>query len=251
MNVASFPPRSTLAEGAVPHPLRRRSVKICGLREPEHAAAAAAVGADLLGFVFAPARRRVSPDQARRCLDAARAAAGASRFLAVGVFVDAPVAEVNGVAEAAGLDLVQLHGDESPATLQGLNRPALKAVRPLLGSDPVAVSRVLDDFGGGPTAPLAFLLDGHSPTAAGGAGVRADWRLARRLVRRHPVLLAGGLDPENVGAAIAAVRPLGVDVSSGVETAGVKDVARIVAFVAAARLGFRELDDHPGPGDPL
>lgn len=244
-------PNATLPDGGLAHVLGRRTVKICGLREPEHAAAAAAAGADLLGFVFAPARRRVTIDQARRCIDAARMADGTRRFLAVGVFVDARAAEMNAVAEMAGLDLVQLHGNESPTTLRQLDRPALKAVRSPPGADPTAVSRVLDEFGRGPTKPLAFLIDGHSATVAGGAGVRADWRLARRLALRHPLLLAGGLEPENVAAAIAAVRPLGVDVSSGVESEGVKDSARIAAFVAAARLGFRALAERPGPVEPL
>lgn len=245
MNVDPFVSSPALREDSVPRLLADGSVKICGLRQPEHAVAAAAAGADLLGFVFAPTRRRVTPEQARCCIDAARAAVGSRRVLAVGVFVDATVAEMNAVAEIAGLDLLQLHGYEPPAALGSLNRPALKAVSPPIGSDGAAVSRVLDDFGGAPTRPIAFLIDGHSPTASGGAGARADWALAQRLAVRYPVLLAGGLDADNVGAAIAMVHPIGVDVSSGVETEGVKDLSRIVAFVAAAKLGFHAAAERP------
>jgi phosphoribosylanthranilate isomerase len=214
------------------------AVKIDGLRRPEHARAAVLAGADLVGFIFAPARRRVTPEEARACLDAARDAAGDRTVLGVGVFVDAPAAEVNAVVDAAGLDLVQLHGDEPPDLLAQLTRPTLKAFRPRAGSNPREVEAAFGRYRAVGNAPLVFLLDGYSPHAAGGEGVRADWAVAAEMARHDPVMLAGGLTPGNVAEAIARVRPLAVDVSSGVETDGVKDPAKVAAFVAAAKGAF-------------
>lgn len=225
-------------------------VKICGLREPEHAAAAAVAGADLLGFVFAPARRRVTPEQARRCIAAARDAVGPERRLfAVGVFVNASGGEIAEAARVAGLDLVQLHGDEPPGFSGGLPVPAVKALKP-------SPSAMVEEAIGAARAqmaatrpPLALLIDGHHPTSAGGSGVRADWAVATRLATGVPMILAGGLNPENVAEAIRTVRPLGVDVSSGVERDGVKDAGLIAAFVDAARGAYRDLGVSVGsPG---
>ena len=214
------------------------SVKICGLREQEHARAAVVAGADLLGFVFAPARRRVTPEAARLAIEAARRASRGRTVLAVGVFVDASAAEMNDVAEAAGLDLLQLHGVEPAAMLGELTRPVLKALRPSPGTTADAVMELIEGYRAVPNAPVAFLVDGLSPAAAGGEGVRTDWALAAELARRVPLMLAGGLDPGNVGEAIGSVRPRGVDVSSGVETGGVKDEGKIRAFLEAATGAF-------------
>jgi phosphoribosylanthranilate isomerase len=216
-------------------------VKICGLREPEHARVAASAGADLLGFIFAPARRRITPDAARACIEAAKAEAGDRRILAVGVFVNATAEEMNGVAEAARLDVIQLHGDEDPAILGEIERPVTKALRSEPGASADAVLASAARFVAVPNAPVAFLLDGYSPGSHGGVGVRADWSLAARMARVHPLSLAGGLDPANVAEAIAVARPLAVDVSSGVETNGVKDPEKIRAFIVAARMAFAGL----------
>lgn len=216
-------------------------VKICGLREPQHAATAATAGADLIGFIFAPARRRVAPEQARACIEAARAAAPGP-IVAVGVFVDEAPGRIAEVVEVAGLDAVQLSGAEPPAFAAGLPVPALKAIKPKPGdaeADVVVVIASHVTNGGA----IAALVDGYHPGSAGGAGVAADWGLAGRLARRAPVLLAGGLDPENVAVAIRQVRPVGVDVSSGVEVGGVKDAERIAAFVSAAKGAFSGLAD--------
>jgi len=213
------------------------TVKIDGLREPAHAVAAVEAGADLVGFIFAPARRRISVDQARRCIEAARAAAERP-IGAVGVFVDADGQTINRMVDAAGLDLVQLHGGEPPALLARLTRPVVKAFRPPAGTLPAMLAAEVDRFLRIPNAPVAVLIDGYAPGAAGGTGIRADWSLAAEIGRHCPLVLAGGLTPENVAAAIAAVRPLAVDVSSGVETDGEKDGAKIAAFVAAAKRAF-------------
>lgn len=215
----------------------REFVKICGLRQPEHAVAAVLAGADVLGFIFAPARRQVSAETAKACIVAARAATDRA-VLAVGVFVDASQDNVRRTADAAGLDLVQLSGSESPGFIQTLGFPAIKALRPQNGASLETVQAHIDGYLAALTPPAAFLVDAYSERAAGGTGERADWGLAAEISATIPMLLAGGLDPENVGTAIRQVRPLGVDVSSGVEMEGVKSVARITAFVYAARQAF-------------
>jgi phosphoribosylanthranilate isomerase len=203
-------------------------VKICGLRTVEHASAAAAAGAAMLGLVFAPSRRRVTPAEAGAIARAVRAMPG-PRPLLVGLFVNDSAAAINGVAAAVGLDMLQLSGDEPVALLEELGLPVIKAVR-MDGSAQEAAW--IERAGRGPSVVL--LADAHVPGAYGGTGVRADWGRAAELARRAPLLLAGGLTAENVAAAIAAVAPLGVDVSSGVERDGVKDTAKIEAFLEAA-----------------
>lgn len=207
-------------------------VKICGLRTVDHALAASAAGADLLGLVFAPSRRRVSPEEAAAISTAVRAAPG-PRPRIVGLFVNEAPATIVAVAASVGLDLVQLSGDEPVTHADLIPLPLIKAVR--LDGSPAEEAWVAYVTGHrGDQGPL-LLVDAHVPGRYGGTGVTADWARAAALAARAPILLAGGLTPDNVGAAIAAVHPLGVDVSSGVETAGVKDAARIKAFIAAVR----------------
>lgn len=213
-------------------------VKICGLRRPEDAVVAAMVGADLIGFIFAHARRRIEPEAAREAIAAARAAVTGGVPLAVGVFVDATTEEMNRIAGAAHLDLLQLHGSESPASLVGLERPVIKAFRPHGDVSVSQLEREIAPFAALSTPPLAYLIDGFSERAAGGEGVRADWPLAAELSRCLPVMLAGGLDAANVADAIDVVSPVGVDVSSGVEVDGVKDSRLIEAFVKSAQSAF-------------
>ncbi|HMQ29930.1 MAG TPA: phosphoribosylanthranilate isomerase [Chloroflexaceae bacterium] len=229
-------------------------VKICGLRTAEHALAAAAAGADLLGFVFAPSRRRIDPAAAAAIAAELRAATSARPRL-VGLFVNADPAEVNAIAAEVGLDLVQLSGDEPAWHAERIALPVIKAIRMDGSANEAAWLARLDqqpttgdqgppgwagpDAGGpalvfGPSS-LGLLVDAHVPGSYGGTGVTADWARAAALARRAPLLLAGGLTPANVAAAIAAVGPLGVDVSSGVETDGVKDPLKIEAFLGAAR----------------
>ncbi|MEI7769030.1 MAG: phosphoribosylanthranilate isomerase [Chloroflexales bacterium] len=199
-------------------------IKICGLRMIEHALVAAEAGADLVGFVFAPSRRQVSAAAAAEIAAAVRALP-APHPLVVGLFVNAPAVEINAVAESVGLDLVQLSGDEPLAAAAGIGLPIIKTVR-MDGSDREAAWIA---------AGVRLLVDAHVPGAYGGTGARADWRQAAGLARRAPLILAGGLDPANVAAAKAHVRPWGVDVSSGVEAGGTKSAALIRAFIAAAR----------------
>ena len=227
-------------------------VKICGISDPAHALVAAEAGADLIGLVFfPPSHRNVTPARAREIVRALRDAGHAT--LAVGLFVNEDPARMSAMADAASLDLIQLSGDEQPADLARLNRPALRSVR--LGAGE-GVARVRERLTAaavmaqgrepGPLGqPLTPLVDAHVPGRWGGTGTQADWDAAATLSRLWPLFLAGGLTPGNVAAAIAAVQPLGVDVSSGVETGRAKDPAKIRAFIRAAR-GADGL-----PGNPI
>jgi phosphoribosylanthranilate isomerase len=215
-------------------------VKIDGLREPEHAAAAAEAGADLIGFIFAPARRRVTPLVARDCIVAARQVNRERPVVAVGVFVDAPADEIQEAVDAAGLDLAQLHGAEPTTLVEELRTPAIKVLRSEPGVSAEAMVAAIDEYRIAARAPVAFLIDGFAPGTLGGAGARADWSMAAAVCAERAVLLGGGLDPTNVEEAIRRVRPIGVDVSSGVERDGVKDAALIASFVRAARAAFQE-----------
>ena len=225
-------------------------VKICGVRSPEIARVVAEVGADLMGLIFAPARRQVTVAAAAAIVAALRAApsrvgggaeaeaallAAVHAPAAVGVFVDEAPERMNALAEAVGLDLIQLSGDEPPALLAQLARPAIKALRLPAGTTLDAARRAAASYLEAPVPARALLLDTHVTGSYGGNGVVGDWELAAALAREFPVILAGGLNPELAPGAIARVRPLGVDVSSGVETEGEKNPARIRAFVAAAR----------------
>jgi phosphoribosylanthranilate isomerase len=204
-------------------------VKICGIRETEHARAAAAAGAKMIGFIFAPARRQVE-------LDTATAIIGALHTeehppAATGVFVNATATEIAETVRRCGLDAVQLSGDEEVGLVAQLpaHVQVLKVVR-------LAGAPHEDAWLAWHAEPrVRLLVDAHTPGSYGGAGVVANWERAAELARERPILLAGGLTPENVAEAIRVVRPWGVDVSSGVETDGVKESAKIRAFLAAAR----------------
>ncbi|MHB1413995.1 MAG: phosphoribosylanthranilate isomerase [Chloroflexota bacterium] len=205
-------------------------VKICGLTDESAVLAAAAAGADLLGFVFAPSRRRLEPARARELIATARqAGAVPCPPKVVGVFVNEPAARVAEVAADCGLDWVQLNGDEDAAYVRRLGLPAIVARPVTRALDAAAVAAFL-------AVGALVLLDAYSPAQRGGSGSLCDWEMAAALATRFPVLLAGGLTPDNVAGAIAAVRPAGVDVSSGVEADGRKDPAKIAAFVRQVRL---------------
>lgn len=226
-------------------------IKICGLSTPEHALAAATAGADWIGLVFAPSRRQVTVDQAATIVATLRRASVGQHVRVVGLFVHTQPAQINMIADACGLDYVQLSGDETPAEAFEIARPVLKAVRP--ETNPTVAEwltlfrgqpRMSDGSASAISPALCFpglnrrflaLVDAHVPGVYGGTGVQADWDQAAKLARDYPLMLAGGLTPENVAEAIRRVRPWGVDVSSGVETDGVKDATRIAAFIRAVR----------------
>lgn len=219
---------------------RGELVKICGLREPEHAVAAAEAGADFISFIFAPSRRQVTAAVARACIEAARSVSRLTPVLSIGVFVDVEPAELTDAAEEAGLDLVQLSGRETVRYVQDLSIPAIKGFQPRPGEDSGAVLDSIRAYLTPSDGAIAALVDGYHPTARGGTGIRADWQLAAEVSARQRFMLAGGLEPENVGNAIAEIGPLGVDVSGGVELKGVKDSTLIVEFVHRARAAFVE-----------
>ncbi|MFV9503208.1 MAG: phosphoribosylanthranilate isomerase [Oscillochloridaceae bacterium umkhey_bin13] len=213
-------------------------IKICGLRMVEHALAAQAAGADLLGLVFAPSRRQISPADAALLVEAVRAAPGPQPLI-VGLFVNTSPATIRLVADQVGLDALQLSGDEPVAAADHFDLPILKSVRLDGSAAEVAwLARSAPTLAAWPAAPLP-LVDAHVPGQYGGSGVIADWDRAAILAAQQPIMLAGGLDPVNVAEAIAKVRPAGVDVSSGVETTGVKDGTKITAFIRAARAAAR------------
>ncbi len=218
-------------------------VKICGVSEPRHARAAASYGADLIGVVFAPSRRQVTMGQARRIAEALGDRPGppgapsvaaveerlrAARPLLVGVFADQDADTINSIADECALDLLQLSGSEPWEACALLNRPVLKCLKVREGQ---AAPDVLTQVHGG----ALLLLDPYVEGSYGGAGVTLDWQVAARVAEKEPVMLAGGLRPDNVARAVGTVRPWAVDVSSGVETEGVKDVAKIRAFIRAAK----------------
>lgn len=199
-------------------------VKICGITNPEDAMAAVEAGADALGFVFFPGSPRcISPEQAaviiRRLPPFVQT---------VGLFVNEEPATVNLVADRCGLDLVQLHGEETPDYCAAVTRRIIKAFR-------VKDASSLDEMANYRVA--ASLLDAWSPAAHGGTGTTFNWDIAAAAAAAQTIILAGGLTPENVAGAIAAVRPYAVDVSSGVESApGKKDNRKLTDFIRAVRL---------------
>ena len=201
-------------------------IKICGITNLADAQAAVAAGADALGFMFyRPSKRFIEPATARAIIDNLP-----TNIARVGVFVNATEAEVREVIAATGINSLQFHGEETPefcARFQPLR--IWKAFR-MESADSLRIVRHFADAD-------AWLLDSHVASSHGGTGHGFDWDLAiaAKLLGR-PVILAGGLNPENVAAAVAQVRPFGLDVSSGVEAApGKKDHAKIAAFVSAAR----------------
>ena len=207
-------------------------VKICGLSEVEHAVAATEAGADFLGIVFAPCRRQVSLEKALALVEAIHAMK--PRPQVVGVFVNLPAAEVNNIAAECQLDRVQLSGNETWRYCQQIEHPLIKAIHiPPCTTAERILARI--DMGSRLVNNLSYLLDPKVKGAYGGTGQTLDWQLARDISTKSPVIIAGGLSPENVGQLVQEVLPWGVDVSSGIESSGKKDPEKIRAFIAAVR----------------
>jgi len=202
----------------------RTRIKICGIRRVEDARVAVESGADAIGLVFyAPSPRNVDLEQARAII------AAMPPFVSiVGLFVDPAQDQVESVLGACSLDLLQFHGDEAPGFCSGFGLPYIKAARVRADADLV---QYLSPY----HAARGWLLDAYHGRLYGGTGASFDWKLIPRDLAR-PVILSGGLTPDNVGAAVRQVRPWAVDVSSGVESAkGIKDAARIAAFIAGVK----------------
>ena len=194
-------------------------VKICGICDAAGAAAAVEAGADLIGFHFCSSQRRVTPEEAKAIIDGLTL-----RPTIVGVFIDQDAVDVRQIAEFVSLDLLQLHGSESPGFDAG--RPVMKVLKVKDGQIPDA-----DGW------PDPVMLDSWSSDQRGGTGQVWDWELARPLLTARKVFIAGGLEPGNVGKVVNGFKPHGVDVSSGVESSvRVKDPDKVRAFVHAVRL---------------
>jgi indole-3-glycerol phosphate synthase/phosphoribosylanthranilate isomerase len=210
-------------------------VKICGITTRQDGLAAVDAGADMLGFNFYPRSKRYIPPE--KCVRIVSALAQyTARVQLVGVFVNATRAEIEAIADDCHLDLVQLSGDEPPEFLHALGPRALKGIRPTSLEEAQA-----DAARFARSASPALLVDAYRPGEYGGTGYTGDWELAQKLAAQYPILLAGGLNPDNVAAAVAQVHPWGVDVASGVESSpGKKDAQKMTAFVAAARRFVQE-----------
>ena len=200
-------------------------VKVCGITNPADARVAAEAGADAVGFIFARSPRLVSAEEARRI-----SIALPENVLKVGVFVNVPPVEVLRVAWEAGLDLAQLHGDETPETVAAVRAsglPVMKAIRVRNADDLADVERFEADL---------ILLDAYSEKARGGTGETFDWGVAKSLKGRGNIVVSGGLAPENVREAIDFFEPYGVDASSSLEDApGKKNEESVRRFIVAAR----------------
>jgi len=202
-------------------------IKICGITRLGDAEHAVRAGATALGFVFwRKSPRRIGVAQA-----AAIIAALPDGVATVGVFVNERAARVRDVIRTTGIKVVQLHGDEPPEDFD-LERPIVKSV---------TLDAMADAVRRWPSS-TTWLLDAADPVRRGGTGVQIDWERAHAAARHHKVVLAGGLTPANVEAAIRAVQPFGVDVSSGVEASpGIKDGEKVASFVTNARRAFASM----------
>lgn len=217
-------------------------VKICGTTSLEDALMAAEAGADLLGFIFYPkSPRYVTPEQVQEIVQALRDRLSDRCPLLVGVFVDEPPERVRAVLDDCGLDLAQLHGSEPPAEVARLADRAYKAIRPKNRAEAeAAIAAYAGALVVRPDRP-SFLVDAYHPWKLGGTGQVAPWPAIYAVARRYPLLLAGGLTPENVADAVRTVQPWGVDVASGVEAGpGRKDPQKVRRFIEAAHIPIEE-----------
>jgi phosphoribosylanthranilate isomerase len=205
-------------------------IKICGIKTLPDALAAIQAGADMLGFNFYPkSPRYIAPDACRKITSILRQ--NHPGITLVGVFVNSSVSEIRSILETAQLHLAQLHGDETPEILAELGDQTFKAIRlpqattnPFESVHPFCRRLSVDS--------PALLLDSSAPGLYGGSGLTTDWDAAAQIAKQFPILLAGGLTPENVAEAIQKVHPWGVDTASGVESApGVKDPQKMKKFV--------------------
>ena len=214
-------------------------IKICGTKEKRHALAAARAGADFVGLVFAPSPRLINLEKAQDIASAVKQSGYPTEV--VGVFVNLSASTVNMVANTCKLDWVQLSGDESWEYCREIDRPLIKTIRLKRGQSAAEIcAYIAEGIKALSSQKHCFLLDSQVKGKYGGTGTLLDWKLAGQIAREYPVILAGGLTPENVPNALKRVIPWGVDVSSGVEVAGVKHVARIKAFIKAVR----RFDEH-------
>lgn len=203
-------------------------IKICGIKTVSDAMKALEAGADYLGFNFySKSVRFIDPVNCANISREVKKEYPHAKM--VGVFVNSSASDILEILDTCQLDMAQLHGDESPEMFVQLRPRAFRAFRGM----PANIA------GYERSEAPAFLLDAFVKDSYGGSGVRADWIMAERLAEKYPILLAGGLTPENVAEAIQQVKPWGVDVASGIESApGRKDAGKMSAFVQAVRAGL-------------
>jgi phosphoribosylanthranilate isomerase len=209
-------------------------IKICGLKYEEDVLATAEAGADFIGLMFASSPRQITPAAAAKLTSALKKAK--AKVKTVGVFVNTPAPTARKIAEACRLDWIQLSGDEPWEYCQELTRPVIKVVKIGLNTRPRTVISQMNEGAAllGKQKHI-FLLDASVKDKYGGTGVPFDWNLARPVSEKFEVLIAGGLRPDNVKRAIKTLKPWGVDVSSGVETRGAKDIKKIIKFIEAVK----------------
>lgn len=197
-------------------------VKVCGITSVEAALTACDAGVDILGFVFAKSKRKVTAEQAATIIERLP-----KDVKTAGVFVNESIETITHIAETAKLDYIQLHGDESPEFCSGITYPVIKAFSIKEKEDLQQLDQYDCEY---------FLLDSPGIKYRGGSGVPFDWGLLEHMnILGDKVILAGGLNATNVQEAIQKVQPAGVDVSSGVETNGIKDLDKIAAFINEAK----------------
>jgi phosphoribosylanthranilate isomerase len=205
-------------------PIKRPLVKICGLTDPNNAAACARAGADIIGLVFYPqSPRHVTCDQAKMLVDALPA-----HVQAWGVFVNASLTTILETATACGLKGIQLHGQEPPGLISALKARHFTVIKAVFASRSPGLDTIETDY----KQADYVLVECGSGKLPGGNAETWDYGLAQKIARRYPVLLAGGLSLENIGQAITLVSPVGVDLSSGVESVpGIKDIVKITKLI--------------------
>ncbi|MSQ31702.1 MAG: phosphoribosylanthranilate isomerase [Dehalococcoidia bacterium] len=210
-------------------------VKICGQRTSEHALAAANGGADMIGMIFALGRRQITPEVAKEIVQSVRKDRNNPPKM-VGVFVNAPAADVNRIAAECALDMIQLSGGEPWSYCSQIKVPVIKVIHiDESGAGEGGFVKLANTCQEATIRGYTIHLESGADRMPGGTGKTFDWSIAERLSQHFKFLLAGGLTPGTVSEAIHTAHPWGVDVSSGVETDGVKDIAKIEAFIKAAK----------------
>ncbi len=206
-------------------------VKICGITNYRDALMSIELGADMLGFNFYnKSKRFISPIT---LFDIQNKLISHDIPLIVGVFVNSTYEEIRLVLNKCKIDLIQLSGDEPPSLVKKLGENVLKVLRPSSLGEMQELSKLFPAR----KAPPEFLIDSYSPNSYGGTGNVGNWELLRKISMQHSIMIAGGLNPQNIGSAVKYIKPWGVDVASGVEIVpGQKDVVKIREFVNAAKL---------------
>jgi len=220
-------------------------IKICGLTNEADAITAARAGVDFLGLVFAESKRQISLEMALQIVKAVHKLR--QRPLIVGVFVNLPAGEINRIAGYCRLDMVQLSGDESWSYCLDIERPLIKVIH--IKADRTSgyiLSEIEEGYKVGLKQRPIYLLDTKTGDTYGGSGRAFDWRLAEEVSGRYPLIIAGGLSPQNVGNLVKQVNPWGVDVSSGVESGGIKAIQKINDFIEAVRQAEKEVEIATG-----